>query len=75
MPSDIPTLLTVGRIAELLGEPVHRVMYVLNSRPHITPCARAARLRLFDCRSVAMIRHELNAIDARRSAKNEQTAG
>ena len=46
----------------------HRVLYVLRTRGHITPLARAGRLRLYDREAVALIRHELNAIDARRDA-------
>lgn len=56
---------TPGRIAEKLGVPLHRVDYVLRSRRHIVPSARAGRLRLYDAESVACIRHELSAIDAR----------
>jgi hypothetical protein len=59
-------LITVGIIARDLGEPLHRILYVLSSRKHIRPAARAGTLRLFDRQAVAMIRHELNAIDARR---------
>lgn len=63
----VPTLRTPGRIADVLGVPLHRVHHVLRTRPHIQPVARAGTLRLFDRRAVAMIRHEINAIDARRS--------
>ena len=63
----IPTLRTPGVVARDLGEPLHRVVYVLRSRRHIRPAARAGRLRLYDREAVALIRHELNAIDARRS--------
>ena len=54
-------------IAASLGEPLHRVLYVLRTRSHIEPAARAGRLRLYDREAVAMLRHELNAIDARRA--------
>lgn len=60
-----PRLNTVGRIAEKLREPVHRISYVLATRPHIRPSAFAGRARLFDRRGIAQIRHELNAMDAR----------
>lgn len=33
---------------------------------HIRPSAHAGTLRPYDRRAVAMVRHELNAIDARR---------
>jgi hypothetical protein len=52
-----------------LGEPLHRVLNVLGTRPHIRPAARAGTLRLYDKAAVAMVRHELGAIDARRPAQ------
>jgi len=61
-----PKLDTVGRIAEKLGVPLHRVSYLITSRG-IQPAAYAGRLRLFDREAVAIIRHELNAMDARRA--------
>ena len=60
-------LLTPGRIAAELAAPLHRVQYILLTRPHIRPRARAGILRLFDREAVAMVRHELNAIDAKKS--------
>jgi hypothetical protein len=63
----IPTLRTPGVIASELGVPLARVRYILSARRHITPVARAGTLRLYDKRAVAMVRHELNAIDARRN--------
>lgn len=65
----VPTLLTPGRVAAELGVPLGRVLYVLSTRGHISPRARAGTLRLYDRRAVAMIRHELNSIDARRGGK------
>ena len=63
----IPKLRTPGVLAIDLGEPLHRVLYVLRTRRHIRPAARAGRLRLYDRDAAALIRHELNAIDARRA--------
>ena len=62
----VANLRTPGVLAADLGVPLHRVLYVLRTRTHITPSARAGRLRLYDREAVALIRHELNAIDARR---------
>ena len=56
---------TPGVLAADLGVPLHRVLYILQTRDHIQPAARAGRLRLYDRGAVALIRHELNAIDAR----------
>jgi len=63
--STLPRLRTPGVIARELGETLQRVQYVLRTRPHIKPTALAGRLRLYDRRTVAMVRHELNAIDAK----------
>jgi hypothetical protein len=64
-----PQLITAGVIAAELSAPLHRVLRVLATRPHIRPSARAGTLRLYDREAVAMVRHELNAIDARRCRK------
>jgi hypothetical protein len=69
-----PKLTTPGVIASELRVPLHRVMHVLSTRPHIKPSARAGTLRLYDRQAVAMVRHELNAIDARRCRKDVRNA-
>ncbi len=66
---DPPKLITPGVIAEELGKSLHRVLWVLATRKHIKPLARAGTIRLYDRCAVAMVRHELNAIDARRCRK------
>lgn len=65
----VPSLLTPGRMADELGVPLPRVLYVLATRPHVRPAARAGTIRLFDREALARVRHELNAIDARRAGK------
>ena len=69
MPTDqkIPTLITPGVIAHDLGVPLHRIEYILATRQHIKPAARAGTLRLYSKENVAQVRHELSAMDARRS--------
>jgi hypothetical protein len=67
--SDPPKLITPGIIAQELAERLQRVLRVLATRKHIRPSARAGTLRLYDRKAVAMVRHELNAIDARRCRK------
>jgi hypothetical protein len=62
----IPKLITPGVIAVELGVPLHRVLRVLATRPHIQPSARAGTLRLYDRNAVALVSDELHAIDARR---------
>ncbi len=64
----VPSLLTPGRIADELGVPVPRVIYVLATRRHILPAARAGTLRLYDRAAVALVRSELDSIDGRRNA-------
>jgi hypothetical protein len=66
-----PKLITAGVIAGELSQPLHRVLRVLATRPHIRPSARAGTLRLYDRRAVALVRQELNAIDARRCRRRE----
>lgn len=68
----VPRLITAGVIAGELHTPLHRVLRVLATRPHIRPSARAGNLRLYDMDAVAMVRHELNAIDARRCRRVAQ---
>ncbi len=63
--SPTPRLRTDGVIASELDSPLHRVLHILLTRPHIRPTARAGVLRLYDSQAVAHVRSELNAIDAR----------
>jgi hypothetical protein len=69
-----PRLLTLGVIARKVRAPQHRIRYVLATRPHIRPVAWAGNARLFDSDAVAMVRHELNAIDARRAGGASEVA-
>ena len=69
MSTETVQLLTLGRIAEILGVSVVRVGYILRTRPHIRPSARAGNVRLYDARALASVRHELHAIDARRASR------
>jgi len=65
----VPHLRTPGVMAADLGEPLHRVLYVLHTRKHIQPAARAGRLRLYNRKALAAVRGELAAIDARRRGR------
>jgi hypothetical protein len=64
-----PRLITPGVIATEVRAPLHRVLHVLATRTHIQPAARAGTLRLYSRAAVAMVRHELTAIDARRLSR------
>ena len=70
MAEGVPSFPTVGMIASTLGVPIHRVQHVLRTRKHIRPTAMAGTLRLYSPGAVALIRHELNAIDARRCSRS-----
>ena len=71
----VARLRTPGVLAVDLDVPLHRVLYVLQSRDHIKPSARAGRLRLYDREALALIRHELNSIDAWRASREGGTDG
>ena len=66
MNDNIPVLNTSGKLARLLNVPLHRVVYILNTRRGIAPTALAGRVRLYDSQALAQIRYELNLQDARR---------
>ena len=65
----VPALLTPGKMAADLGVPLPRVLYVLSTRQHITPSARAGTIRLYDRAALAAVRHEINSIDARKTGQ------
>ena len=67
-----PKLVTVGVIAAEFGVTVDRVCRILRTRTHIKPRAYAGNVRLFDNAAVAKVRHELNAIDARRAGGSHE---
>jgi len=56
---------TTGLLASELGVSIHQVLYIIKSR-EIKPAAYAGHIRLYDQEGIALIRHELNAIAARR---------
>lgn len=67
----IPRFHTEQRIAAMLGVSKARVAYIIRSRKHIQPAAIAGQTYCYDSNAVAQIRHELNAIDARRSDRSQ----
>ncbi len=58
---------TVGVMARELGQPIHRIQYLLRTRPHIQHFAVAGGLRCFRCEAVAQLRYEINLIDAKKT--------
>lgn len=68
MAKSVPKLRTLAIVADELGVKPYQVEYVLRTRPHIQPVARAGIIRLFDREAVAAIRHALTAIAARKAS-------
>ena len=69
----IPRANTVGEIGRRLGQPVHRVEYVVRAR-HIRPISRAGNARVFADADVQLIAGELRRIDLERGASREDEA-
>ena len=66
MANGTPQLRTPGVIADELGVPVSRVIYILQKRSHdIRPIGRAGVLRLYDRAAVEMVRNELSQMNQR----------
>jgi hypothetical protein len=70
----LPRLITPGVIAAQVNVPLHRVLHILRTRRHICAAARAGNIRLYNRDAIAMVRHELGAIDARRSQRSQGVA-
>ncbi|MGA2093104.1 MAG: hypothetical protein ABSH16_06825 [Sedimentisphaerales bacterium] len=62
--------LTPGRIAAILNCPLHQVLYLLRARC-ITPIGRAGHLRVFDEKTVDVIRSELATNKQQHSFNNQ----
>ena len=69
----MPKLITVGRLAELLGVPIHRIEYILRSR-NIQPCARAGILRLFDLNAKYAVQRTLQSIEDYKNATRNKSS-
>ena len=52
-------LMTAGVLAKRLGVPLSRVLYLLRTRSHIRPAARAGILRLYDTEALAKLEAEI----------------
>jgi hypothetical protein len=62
------TYWTVGRLAEHLNEPIHRVQYAIRSRT-IRPAGSAGNARVFDDEQVETIAATLREMDDRRGCR------
>ena len=63
----LPQLITPSVMAARFEVPLRRVLDILANCPHIKPAALAGRTRVYSRESLAQVRHEVNARDARRS--------
>ena len=59
-------LVTAADIAARLGQPLRRVRWVLATRPHIRPAARAGAVRVYSTACITLVQDEIDAIEARR---------
>lgn len=66
-----PKLITPGVIADELGVPIHRVTHILNTRPEIQPSAIAGNIRLYDRKTIEMVKNEIGSIDSKKGVLNE----
>lgn len=70
MPKLIPVVPTVGEIARRIGQPLHRVEYVIRARG-ILPAGRAGNARVFTEADVVRIESELQRIARDKEASTE----
>ena len=63
MQTQVPKAPTVGEISRRLGEPLHRIEYIIRART-IQPASRAGHVRIFTEADVERIGSELRRIDA-----------
>ena len=64
-----PRLPTVGEIARRLGQPVHRIAYVIRAR-QISASGRAGNARVFPEDAVEVIARELQRIGSAKSTNS-----
>ena len=61
----VPKLITPGVIADQVGKSLQRVQYILATRPHIRPVAKAGRIRLYESKAIEQVREALSGIERR----------
>lgn len=71
MRSSVPAAPTVGEIARRLGEPVHRIEYVIRTR-EIKPVSRAGHAGIYSEGDVQYIASELRRIDEEKGGDHAQ---
>jgi hypothetical protein len=70
MSTSAPTMTTIGEIARRLGEPIHRIEYVIRTR-RISPRGWAGNARVFPEEAVDAIALELQRIDAGKTSDQD----
>jgi hypothetical protein len=60
---------TASDIAARLGQPEHRVRWILATRPHIRPAAQAGAVRIYSTSAVALVQDAIDVIDSRRRGR------
>lgn len=68
MRSSVPAASTVGEIARRLGEPLHRIEYVIRTRG-LKPVSRAGHAGIYSEGDVQYIACELRRIDEERGVQ------
>jgi hypothetical protein len=69
MPAAPPvSLVTAADIAARLGQPMRRVQWVLATRHHIRPVARAGVVRVYSTGAITLVQDEIDDIDRRKGA-------
>lgn len=66
---------TVGDVARLLNLPIHRVEYILRSRPQIQPVGRVGIARVYDESAVELVRQAITDISRRQLVASARTHG
>lgn len=70
----VPQARTISVMATLFDVPSSRIAYIVRTRKieHIGLCGR---VKLFDQKAMARIRHEINTLDARALARKDKSNG
>jgi hypothetical protein len=69
MRDELRIALTVGRIAQKLGAPLHRIEYVLRTRRNIRPVASTGNARIFAEEDLGLIEAALREMDFKRDSR------
>ncbi len=65
----LPHAITAARIAFALRVPLHRVRWVLRTRPDIKPLILAGNAKLYSRAAIARVSYELTLQDVKRQSR------